>query len=466
MKKACLYLTRLLVLLPLLVFNLSAGTQETKATVNVGEAKWEISKHLVGLHMVYSHASDAVYKDGKVAAWAKKAGVSTARFPGGTVVKYWDWRKPTGVLNGDHWDPKWKAQDNEPPKKWMSLDEYLHFVKKSGITPLFGVNSLSGYVHKRIDESVKRAAEMVAYVKKRGFGGAFWYIGNEEEWHNKDKIPGHAKMFMQHARAMKKKDPKIKIFWNSNNPSAKTIKQFLDNDGGTSDGLETHGKWPYGGKLRNNLGDGSYNEWLKESPLRDRKNRNRSWRLAGDEYRKAAEACGRKDYLIANNEYGFGNISHGFNRYTKGLLMTDLLQELFIGNWDMSCFWDSSRGDDKGLISGPNKNRLNPISLGMELLADAQGGEMLELTTDNASVYGFAAKVKGYTLVYVINKTETTQKLVLSLSQGKVRSASARVMKDTSDHWGEIIRLKVKVSGGLTTILPPLSFSQIQIKSK
>ena len=445
------------------VFGTTVCAKETKVVVNVDSPKWTISDHLVGLHMVYTNAKDKAYKDGKVARWVKSAGVSTARYPGGTIVKYWDWRKPTGVMTGDHWDPKWDKKKNEPSDKWMSLDEYLKFVKNSGITPLFGVNSLSGYEHNRMDESIKRAAGMVAYVKKKGFGGAFWYIGNEEGFHYKGKIAEYAEVFKKHASAMKKIDPKVKIFWNNNNPNASTIKTFLEHDGGTSDGLETHGKWPYGGKPKNGLGTGSYSEWLNEFELRDRKNRNRKWRLAGDEYRKAAADCGREDYLIANNEYGYGNISTGFNRYTKGLLMTDLLQELFIGNWDMSCFWDNCRGDSNGLMSGINDFRLNPLHLGMDLLADAQGGTMLEVTSDNNSVYGFAAKVKSETLIYLINKTESPQKVAISLSQGKARAKSARVMKDTPDHWGKLDKLTVKSGDVIQTTLPPLSYSQIRL---
>ena len=107
-------------------------------------------------------------------------------------MKYWDWQNPTGVMSGDSWDPAWNSKDNRPASEWMSLDEYLAFVKQSGITPLFGVNSLSGRKFDREKEGIKRAAEMVAYVKKKGYGGAFWYIGNEEA-HLHGGLVGYAK---------------------------------------------------------------------------------------------------------------------------------------------------------------------------------------------------------------------------------------------------------------------------------
>lgn len=107
---------------------------QVKVTVDTGKPKWKISKDLVGIHMVYSFADDAIYSNGKIAKWAKETGVATSRYPGGTILKYWDWKKPTGVMEGDPWDPKWKIKDNKPANEWMSLDEYLKFVKKSGIT--------------------------------------------------------------------------------------------------------------------------------------------------------------------------------------------------------------------------------------------------------------------------------------------------------------------------------------------
>jgi hypothetical protein len=83
---------------------------------------------------------------------------------------------------------------------------------------------------------------MVKYVKDRGFGGSRWYIGNEES-HFHGGIEGYAKTFARYASAMKAVDPNIVIFWNANDPSLDRMGQFLQNDNGTADGLETHGKW-------------------------------------------------------------------------------------------------------------------------------------------------------------------------------------------------------------------------------
>ena len=440
---------------------------DTKVTVETGKKLWTISRYLVGMHMVYTFNPGKAYTDGKIAAWARQAGISTARFPGGSTVKRWDWEHPTGVMTGDPWDPAWDKSMNADPQSWMSLDEYLAFVKRSGITPLFGVNSLSGYRFKRSDESVARAVRMVRYVKERGCGGAFWYIGNEEANEYEGGIEGYAVVFKKHATAMKQADPQIKIFWNLNDATPEKIKLFLKHDGGTSDGLETHGKWPYGGNP-GRYEPGTVDGWLEEIPLRDKKNNNRAWRLAADEYRGAAAAMGRKNYLVANNEYGIGKSKNirGFNRYTYGLLMTDMLQEHLLGNWFMTCFWDNIRGDEDGLMSSANGGRLNPLHFGMELLGAAQGGDMLETKTDNKQVYGFAAKTKEEILLFLINKTRSPSTLHVGFSSGHVAGANGKVMQDTKDHWGEVVDFPISKGTTLTATMPPLSFCRIRVAMK
>ena len=439
-----------------------ADRGEVAAIVHAGQPKWRISKNLVGMHVVYCNNPDKAYADGTVADWAKQAGIATARYPGGTVVKYWDWRDPTGVMTKDRWSPKFDPSCVRPPEDWMSLDEYLDFVKRSGITPLLGVNSLSGYVHNKTDESVRRAAEMVEYVRKKGFGGAFWYIGNEEENDYKGRLSGYAAHFHRHAEAMKMIDPAIRIFWNCNNVSVEGIYEFLAHDGGTSDGLETHGKWPYGGdpaKLR----AATFEDWLNETPLRDWKN-HRLWRAAANRYREAASKAGRKHYLIANNEYGIGKDQNikGFDRYTFGLLLTEFLQEHFIGDWDMTCFWDSVLEDERGLLSGPNNYRMNPFHFGMQLLAAAQGGLMVEVQTNVPSVHGFAAIKSDELLVYVINKTRENQTLSITLDGITSSGVSGQIMRDTSDHWGELVPLTVNAGERPSAAMPPLSFCQMR----
>ncbi len=451
--------------LGLLSCNLSAAVE---VSVTADNEKWVISDRLVGMHHLYTEDVDSVY-NGSIAAWASQVGIGTARYPGGSVVKYWNWENPTGILAGDAWDPDWNQAKNEPASQWMGLDEYISFVNKSGISGMFGVNSLSGHKFNRQKDSIDRAVRMVKYVLAKGQGGAIWYIGNEEEFQH-GSVAEYAQTFKAHAQAMKAADPNILIFWNNNKASIKHITEFLANDGGSADGLETHGKWPYGGKP--GLPPGTFDEWSVEVPLLDRKNNARAWRDAANSYRDIAKSLGRPGLLIANNEYGMGKRKNyeGFDQYSKGLLLTDMLQEFVLGNWFTTAFWSNIRGSspEDALINHKQNYRMNPFHLGMGLLANAQGTMMVESSSDHLQVYGFTAKTADEVTVYLLNKSQVAQPVniaVAGVDLDIVNAPVATTMVGTKDKWGKYVTTAItyaKASNKFTGTLPALSYSQIK----
>jgi hypothetical protein len=454
---------RWLCLLGMLVLPWGLAADTLTPTVSLNPAPRPISPYLVGLHQVYTFTPDHVFTEGEFPQWVRESGVSSSRFPGGTIVKYWDWEHPNGQPFEDPLSPEFDATENTPASEWMSLDEFLAWVDRTGIEPIFGVNSLEGRVHDREAATIARAVRMVRYVKEHGHGGGLWYIGNEEA-HLHGGIAGYAQTFRRYAEAIKAEDPDIRIFWNDNNPNATRIEEFLAHDGGTADGLETHGKWPYGGKPK--LPPGTFEEWRDEVPLRDRKNGDRSaggraWRYAADEYRAIATAAGRT-LLIANNEYGLGSGSNvvGFNRYTTGLLLSEMVMEHVIGDWFTTCFWDLTRGPETGLLDGTNGYRLNPLHLGMTLLAPVQGGRYLQtLTTAQPGVHGFIAGQDGVIIVCLLNKSTESHTLQLDLRSQGYRPVRALRMQDSADGYGE---LAVLAPAGFSDhlVLPPLTMTQ------
>lgn len=440
--------------------------------INTTDVKWKISDYLVGMHSVYSFEPDAFYKDGTYANWMKETGINTMRYPGGTVVKYWDWENPTGDLKEDSWDPNWNPKNQVKPEKWFGLDEYLEIVKKTGITPLLGVNITSGYQFNRIDESIERAVKMVKHVKDAGFGGAFWYLGNEGK---NGGLENEAKLFVQHAKAMKSVDPDIKCMFNQNHLTPSYLKKYLAIAGDYIDVVETHGKWPYGGSPKK-YGPGTFEEWQVEAPLRDRKNSNRIWRNQIPLLQKAAEEAGYPNIKFANNEYGIGKGSNvlGFDRYTKSLLVIDMLQEFFIGNWYMACYWSQLRSSsEESVKSSARENyRFNAMRFGFELLAKAQGGEMLEMKqlNNNQSAYGFAAKKGDEYLVYLLNKSDEDQEITLDFNNNqKLICIDGKSMTNTKDNYGKLISTEVnssKQKNIFTTKLKSLSYSRFTFKIK
>jgi len=444
-----------------IVYNLFSS----EIVVQIKSNQWKVSQYLVGLHFIYSKELDCIYKDKKIALWAKNSNINIARFPGGTVVKGWDWRHPLGRgYKSDPWNPK-NTYSVSPESQWMSLDEYLDFIKVSGMTPLLGVNYTSGILYHREKESIKRAAEMVQYVKSRGFSGAYYYIGNEDI-HIAGGIKSAAKAFAEHAKAMKVEDPTIKIFWNDNHVNPKRLKKYLAIAGKWADGCEFHGKWPYGGKWKKDYY--SLKDWQSQNPIRGAKYGVYSKRIK--KLRKAAIQAGYSKLLFANNEYGLNHHSKlftGFNRFTKSLVVIDYLQNLFIGGYDMAAFW-SNVGNDSFLMDKNFNYKMNPMSIGFQMIAEAQGKIMLKTVIENSMIRGFAVKSNSKYIIFLLNKSNKSEEITIRLKDlpvyKRIKLKGNRLV-DTSSHWGKlevITNLKNK-NNIIKTILPSLTYSKITV---
>eukprot|EP00947_MAST-08B_sp_MAST-8B-sp1_P001296 g1296.t1 len=468
---------------------------------------WKVSPFLASYSLVYSWAPDRLYgnetyKNDTLLRFARAHGLATARYPAGEA-SYWNWEDPSGVMGRSTLDPAFDpATDRAPADQWMSLSEYLDFCTAAGMTPLVGVN-YNCHQHAwcpPTNASVARAVRQARYVvEERGFAGAMWYIGNE------DQAPSHAGRWAAHAGALKAVDPTMKIFFNENAMTPKILKKFLkdvERAGGRPglvDGAEFHGKWPYGGSPKG-LGPGTYAEWLEEVPLVERKTR-QTWRdkIAG--LRAAAEEAGVPGLLLANNEYGLGKPANlvGFNRFTKGMVVTEFALEMYAAGYDVAAFWDNSDGghadhDDQMLLASQEDYRFNPSAMGLGLLsAAANNATMLNLTTSNRRVHGFAtrgggtrrARTRAHGIeataeateateatdtgdtgdviirVFLMNKMESEQHVRLQLPAGG-KLGRGEAMVDTDDHWGTMRALDVKctaATGACDLVLPAVSFS-------
>ncbi|MGV3742674.1 MAG: hypothetical protein ACO1NO_10230 [Burkholderiaceae bacterium] len=198
---------------------------------------------------------------------------------------------------------------------------------------------------------------------------------------------------------MKKADPDAKLFWNDNSVNPRRLAKFLAIAGDYADGVEFHGKWPYGdGDIEKSV---TVAEWQKQYPIRIEKRGSFSERAS--ELRRVARKLGYPNLMLANNEYGLAQFKKdrfiGFTRYTYSLVVIELLQDLFIGQFDMAALWSNvaakkSGGEDrekKRLIDTRHGNRLNPMHIGFELLSSAQGKQLAKIAGGSPSASGFAA---------------------------------------------------------------------------
>lgn len=435
-------------------------TADAVIQISTKDIKWSISEHLLGMHFVYVHEKDSIYADGRIAQWAKQAKVGVVRFPGGTVVKYWNWDNPTGVFSGDRHDPKYSAGQDIPGTEWMSLEEYLEFCRQSGAEPMVGVNIWSGHVHDRTKEGVQDAVECMKYTKRKGFRVRWWYLGNEEHLTTEEL----ADLVNQYAPAMKSVDPDIKIIINCNNINPRSLTKLLQLAGGNFDMIEFHGKWK-GFKIPATL-----EMWEQESPLVIGE-RGYAYSERIKSLRQAARQAGFPNLMFANNEWGLGQKLQGFDKFTTSLVMVEYLQDLFIGNYDMACLWNTQWPGvrDKHLLDAADEYSFNPIAHGYELLSTALGESMVEYSTTDSRLHGFACIDDGSDKVqlFLLNKYNKPRKILISLdSTLRPEKVLGSTLREPGDHLEE---LTVTISGTeekMLSILPPRSYNRITVNTR
>jgi len=456
-------------------FVVSGFSSSTESVVDVqitSKPQWRISEYLSSMSLVYAWAPDSVYSNGSMATWASTNRVTTARYPAG-MASYWNWEQPTGRMGVSSLDPDWDGEV-APEEDWMSLSEYLDLAEAAGFRPLIGANyncHKSFWVNE--SASIARAVRQVEYVKSRGFTGAFWYIGNEDE------APQHAERIMKHAEAMKKVDPTMKVFWNNNNMGPNNLQDFLNSTGDVMDGAEFHGKWPYGGKPK--LKAFTVQDWMAEVPLIEHKS-NETWRDKLKNLRAAARAAGRPELLLANNEFGLGKPSSAFsdedgawNKYLKSLVAVEFALEMYISGYDIAVFWDNGDGGSKDhrdhmLMDTSEGYRFNPMHFGFEMLALSTNASMLEMSTSIKTVHGFAALTEQQELlVYLINKQNQKVQSKISLPATASSKQSLSSLVDTDDHWGQVEATTAKYCSNndsntaCVVELPAMSFSLLRV---
>ena len=113
---------------------------------------------------------DSVYEDKQMVDWYRNNKIASARYPGGTPAANWNWEWPSGRMGTWSMDPNKKPikretedgevyfSDQADPSEWMSMEEYMDFVNKTGMTPNIGVNYKCGggggeeWPHCQLDE--------------------------------------------------------------------------------------------------------------------------------------------------------------------------------------------------------------------------------------------------------------------------------------------------------------------------
>jgi hypothetical protein len=389
-------------------------------TISPQTSKWTISPYLLGGHFVYSEEKDSIYADGRVADWMKQVGVGLVRWPGGTTSRFYHWPNLTGVMFGDNWDPTWDPRKNAAASQFMDLDEYLAFCKRAQVEPMLGINVSSGVAFNRVNDGIQEAVDLVNHVNKDLRLGVRWfYLGNEEVTYSRTMtMDQYIDQINQYVPAMRNADPTIKIIVN-HNPFYKgpDLKTFLPRAGKNVDVIEFHSKWGDG------MTTSSLDIWRSQSPLLNGQLRTRVKTV-----RDINTNCGFPNLLVANNEWGATTSNTGFDKYQRSLMVIDYLMEIHCAHYDMACFWNTQGWNyaDMFLLDATKKYAWNPMNHGFELMAAARNQKMVDCTSNDRRVYGFACLSgdNSQMQLFLINKDATSK--AVNVTAGMF-TASARV---------------------------------------
>ncbi len=183
-----------------------AAAVETTITVHADQPRGAASQHLLGVNHHYDHNGFGLWNqvvdapEPEVVAGARRAGVDSLRFPGGTVASLYDWKRGIGDLEDRpcQVDGALRGDDRRPPIRdglAFGSDEFMRFVDLIDAEPLIMVPFVNGtaadaadwveYMNSPADArgnpngGVDWADLRAANGHPRPYGVRRWEIGNE-----------------------------------------------------------------------------------------------------------------------------------------------------------------------------------------------------------------------------------------------------------------------------------------------
>lgn len=454
----------------------AGGDAEARISVDAAKPLWRISKYLTGMHFVYGHEPDALYRNNpEILDWMRQARVGIIRWPGGTAVMSYHWndlngysfpsmaKELTGDEHSDSWDPQYQLPKRDP-SQFMDLEEFIAICRQVGAAPCIGINVLSGKKFGRLQDSYAEARALIQHCVDKGYGVKFWYIGNE----------GYAKGFSAetyaqtvdtYAAILRKVAPDITIIgdWKygpqteKKNRFQETLKIVASST--ELDLIEFHEKWAEDWGL---VSGRTVADWLGEAPYLYR------GRLTDCAHRVLdfARKIGKDKLRVGYNEWGFGDPrldanGEPFDLHRMGLLGADYLIEIFRAPIATACYWNLNIGRPQTRIFTVNKDgtvTMNPIRHPFTMVAKAMGEDLLELQSTLPTVYGFASKSENGIQLFLMNKSEKPATVHLQVSGVKLD----QLMEVESYEPPGVIR--TRTIEGTSAQLPALSFTRIQYR--
>lgn len=340
-----------------------------------------VSDLLLGFNVVYPHEKDQIWEDGKIAGFLKDVQARLIRYPGGTVASFYHWNTLSGNGWVDSFDPENKLV-NQSATEFMDVDEYMALIRKTGATPLIGINMSSAWRWNRTEEGIAEALALMKYCRNKNFDVKYWYLDNEpyqQDSNGGSKTPEeYAALINEFVSAMKEYDPQIQIIanWNAGFTNKRAeYEKLIKQAGKNIDIIDVH--WYWGWKQPDQM-----DKWLSESPMKLWTKNSYINEIA--DFHQMVIDFGFPGIKLASFEWNVGpgnGTEDNLTEHQSALIQSEMLMQFIIGGLDMAVFWPLHWLDKnfqyRGLINTDN-NSTQPNFRIFKFMGGIQGNNLLK----------------------------------------------------------------------------------------
>jgi alpha-L-arabinofuranosidase len=436
----------------------------------------QISKHLVGFNVIYPHEKDIIWDDGKIVSYLKDINTSIIRYPGGTVTSFYHWESLSGHGWADSWDPDNELVD-KPGAEFMDLDEYIGLIRKTGASPLVGINMSSGWRWNNVEKGISEALALMEYCRNNNFNVKYWYLDNEPYQHDSNggaKSPlEYANLINQFAPRMKEFNPDIKIIanWNAGfKGKRKEYEVLLKEAGKNIDIIDVHWYWAW--QKPDQVG-----EWLSKTPMERWTSETYIEEIAL--FRQMITELGYPDLEIASLEWNAGpDNDQRLNAFQSAAIQGEMLMQYVIGGLDMATFWpihwpDSKQWSTRGFIENKtfSKKPNYPI---FKFFGQVQGNDLLKSSAINPlpNTLFFASLDRKENVINIafLNKNPFEVSTEINLNNfGNLHPVKVETYKPMHDNESNVLQegiIKLRENNKLSFLCPGLSLTMLSIETK
>jgi hypothetical protein len=164
------------------------GIDKIAVNQNGGENYVPVNPNIFGVNLVWHNPHTAPDID-QIEAKMRELGVKSLRFPGGCGGDSFNWESKTGIPGSG------------ATGTGITIDDYVHIIKKTGVEPLYtfnleGTTGTDGNTHMNVNchnlmdypGTLDQAVEVVSYLKNQGVALNYVEVGNEP-WAAESGIP-------------------------------------------------------------------------------------------------------------------------------------------------------------------------------------------------------------------------------------------------------------------------------------